>query len=148
MVVLLRSLEIPARWAKGFSPGSPATENGITTYTVRNLNAHSWVEVYFDGYGWVPFEPTPSFQNPDRPVLTQESTSSEETPTASSETTPTSSRETESSETTTSSSATAAVTDDVWLTEELKQTLRNGFFGGLAILGLGLLFYFRVFIYG
>ncbi|MBM9834622.1 transglutaminase domain-containing protein, partial [Enterococcus faecalis] len=59
MVVLLRSLEIPARWAKGFSPGSPATENGITTYTVRNLNAHSWVEVYFDGYGWVPFEPTP-----------------------------------------------------------------------------------------
>ena len=54
MVVLLRSLEIPARWAKGFSPGSPATENGITTYTVRNLNAHSWVEVYFDGYGWVP----------------------------------------------------------------------------------------------
>ena len=143
MVVLLRSLEIPARWAKGFSPGSPATENGITTYTVRNLNAHSWVEVYFDGYGWVPFEPTPSFQNPDRPVLTQESTSSEETPTASSETTPTSSTETESSETTTSSSATAAVTDDVWLTEELKQTLRNGFFGGLAILGLGLLFYFR-----
>ncbi len=74
-------------------------------------------------------------------MLTQESTSSEETPTASSETTPSSSRETES-ETTTSSSATAAVTDDVWLTEELKQTLRS-FFGGLAILGLGLLFYFR-----
>jgi len=31
---------------------------------VRNADAHSWVEVYFDGWGWIPFEPTPGFSLP------------------------------------------------------------------------------------
>jgi transglutaminase-like putative cysteine protease len=84
MVVLLRTLDIPTRWAKGFSPGDPSTENGLTTYTVRNRNAHSWVEVYFAGFGWVPFEPTPNFQNPDRPELQAAASSSEELPNTSS----------------------------------------------------------------
>lgn len=30
-------------------------------YVIRNNDAHSWVEVYFEGYCWLPFEPTPSF---------------------------------------------------------------------------------------
>ena len=35
-------------------------------FTVRNADAHSWVEIYFEGYGWVPFEPTPGFSIPQQ----------------------------------------------------------------------------------
>ena len=66
MVVLLRSLDIPARWAKGFTSGEVIETHGnsISEYEVRNSNAHSWVEVYFPESGWVPFEPTQGFFNP------------------------------------------------------------------------------------
>lgn len=67
MVVLLRSLDIPARWAKGFTSGeviqSGDTADDYDMYEVTNANAHSWVEVYFPGSGWVPFEPTQGFSN-------------------------------------------------------------------------------------
>ncbi|WP_411954826.1 DUF4129 domain-containing transglutaminase family protein [Alkalibacillus sp. S2W] len=69
MVVLLRSLDIPARWAKGFTGGDRAVEQdafpeaGSNVYEIQNNNAHSWVEVYFPDVGWVPFEPTIGFQN-------------------------------------------------------------------------------------
>jgi transglutaminase-like putative cysteine protease len=56
MALMLRMLGIPARVAAGFSPGSP---DGPDRYLVRDLDAHSWVEVYFVGIGWVPFDPTP-----------------------------------------------------------------------------------------
>jgi hypothetical protein len=66
MVVLLRANQIPARWVKGYAPGeltySPVTRRYQAT--VRNKDAHSWVEVYFPGIGWLPFEPTPTFTNP------------------------------------------------------------------------------------
>ena len=39
----------------GFSPGSYNRDTG--EYRVRDLDAHSWVEVYFTGIGWVPFDP-------------------------------------------------------------------------------------------
>src|SRR5690606_39695380 len=39
--------------------------------SVRNADAHSWVEVYFSEVGWIPFEPTPGFTNPT-PVERQE----------------------------------------------------------------------------
>lgn len=80
MVVLLRSQGIPSRWAKGFAPGELTGEaDGYQEYTIRNSHAHSWPEVYFDGYGWIPFEPTPSFNNPDTPATpsTENSTSFE-----------------------------------------------------------------------
>lgn len=66
MVILLRSIGIPSRWVKGFAPGvrSYDSETATDKYTIRNSDAHSWPEVYFEGYGWVPFEPTPSFNNP------------------------------------------------------------------------------------
>jgi transglutaminase-like putative cysteine protease len=56
MVNMLRSLGIPARMAAGFSQG----EWDATTrqFIVRERDAHTWVEVYFPGYGWVEFEPT------------------------------------------------------------------------------------------
>jgi protein-glutamine gamma-glutamyltransferase len=49
---------IPARVAAGFSPGS--YNKDTKEYRVRDLDAHSWVEVGFQGIGWVPFDPTPA----------------------------------------------------------------------------------------
>ncbi|WP_394238857.1 DUF3488 and DUF4129 domain-containing transglutaminase family protein [Niallia oryzisoli] len=64
MVVLLRSLDIPARWVKGYTEGSyTGMEGDLYKYEITNNNAHSWVEVYFSEVGWVPFEPTPGFTN-------------------------------------------------------------------------------------
>jgi hypothetical protein len=58
MALMLRMVGIPARVVAGFSPGTLNRANG--EYRVRDLDAHSWVEVYFNGIGWVPFDPTPS----------------------------------------------------------------------------------------
>jgi transglutaminase-like putative cysteine protease len=58
MVVLARSSGIPARFVSGYSPGYYDAPNA--RYVVRELNAHSWVEVYFPEIGWVEFEPTAS----------------------------------------------------------------------------------------
>ena len=58
MVVLARSSGIPARFVSGYSPGSYDAPN--PRYIVRELNAHSWVEIYFPEIGWVEFEPTAS----------------------------------------------------------------------------------------
>ncbi|WP_230474514.1 transglutaminase domain-containing protein [Calidifontibacillus erzurumensis] len=66
MIVLLRSIDIPSRWVKGYTQGDlvKTLDNGKKLYKVTNANAHSWVEVYFPGIGWVPFEPTKGFRNP------------------------------------------------------------------------------------
>lgn len=62
MVVMLRSVGIPARWVKGFAPGNLGSKsNGIQEYRVTNDNAHSWVEAYVPGTGWIEFEPTIGF---------------------------------------------------------------------------------------
>jgi len=53
---MLRSLGIPTRLVNGFGAGTydPAQHR----YVVRGQDAHTWVESYFPGYGWIPFEPT------------------------------------------------------------------------------------------
>jgi transglutaminase-like putative cysteine protease len=58
MAVLLRTLGIPARLVNGFLQGHYNDVSG--QYTVRASDAHTWVEVYFPDYGWVPFDPTPA----------------------------------------------------------------------------------------
>ena len=58
MAVMLRSLGIPARVAVGYTPGE-LVDSDSNAYVVSNGNAHSWVEVLFDGLGWIAFEPTP-----------------------------------------------------------------------------------------
>ncbi|WP_209125654.1 transglutaminaseTgpA domain-containing protein [Alkalihalobacillus sp. BA299] len=65
MVVMLRTIGIPARWVKGFTQGERVQDldDGNRQYQITNANAHSWVEVYFPGHGWVPFEPTQGFNN-------------------------------------------------------------------------------------
>ena len=55
MTLMLRFLGIPARVAAGFTSGD--YRNG--TWTVTDRNAHTWVEVWFPGYGWLSFDPTP-----------------------------------------------------------------------------------------
>ena len=57
MTVMLRSQGVPARYVNGFRPGE-FNEIG-DDFIVRSSNAHSWVEVHFPGYGWIPFDPTP-----------------------------------------------------------------------------------------
>lgn len=78
MVVMARTLDMPARWVKGYVSGQSANEfifeqylpgeeldlDGPGTFTVRNSDAHSWAEVYFEGFGWIPFEPTSGFSLP------------------------------------------------------------------------------------
>jgi transglutaminase-like putative cysteine protease len=56
MIVMLRHLGIPSRLAAGFSQGS--YDGDEDHYVVREREAHTWVEVYFPGFGWVEFEPT------------------------------------------------------------------------------------------
>ena len=66
MVVMLRSAGIPARWVKGFTGGEQVsrTDDGLLVFEIENNNAHSWVEAYIDGVGWMQFEPTIGFANP------------------------------------------------------------------------------------
>ena len=57
MAIMLRDLDIPSRLVNGFRTGE---FNDLTSqYVIRASNAHSWVEVYFPGYGWMSFDPTP-----------------------------------------------------------------------------------------
>ncbi len=72
-VLMLRSLEIPARMAVGFAQGEFSTETN--RYVVRNLDAHAWPEVYFPGIGWVEFEPTGNQPALSRPVPEDENNS-------------------------------------------------------------------------
>jgi protein-glutamine gamma-glutamyltransferase len=61
LAVMARSLGIPARVATGYAPGEYNPFTGY--YDVRASDAHAWVEVYFPGYGWSTFDPTPSFDS-------------------------------------------------------------------------------------
>ncbi len=56
MAIFLRELGIPSRIADGYLPGDRNERTGQETLLA--LNRHEWVEVYFPGSGWVPFDPT------------------------------------------------------------------------------------------
>ena len=56
MIVMLRAVGIPSRFAVGFDPGD---RNLLTGYfEVRESDAHSWVEVNYPGVGWIQYDPT------------------------------------------------------------------------------------------
>jgi transglutaminase-like putative cysteine protease len=56
MAVLVRALGIPSRISVGYQAGTLQDDG---SYLVQSKNAHAWVEVFFEGYGWLSFEPTP-----------------------------------------------------------------------------------------
>jgi hypothetical protein len=58
MALMLRYLGIPARVAVGFAGGTYDPKQRV--WNVSDREAHAWVEVWFKGYGWVPFDPTPA----------------------------------------------------------------------------------------
>ncbi len=58
MVVMLRAVDVPARWVQGYAGG--ALDPDTREWVIRESVAHSWVEIYFPGYGWQRFEPTPA----------------------------------------------------------------------------------------
>ncbi len=53
---MARTMQVPARVAVGYTPGLAQPDG---TRSVLGKNAHAWPEIWFDGLGWVPFEPTP-----------------------------------------------------------------------------------------
>lgn len=57
MAVMLRTIGIPARVATGFQSGTFNPMSGW--YLIRSSDAHSWVEAFIDGFGWITFDPTP-----------------------------------------------------------------------------------------
>jgi hypothetical protein len=57
MTLMLRYLGIPARVAVGFAGGTFSASRHAWLFT--DYDAHAWVEVWFKGYGWLPFDPTP-----------------------------------------------------------------------------------------
>jgi len=64
MAILLRTIGIPSRVVTGFRGGEFNSLTG--SYIIRARDAHSWVEAYIAGAGWVTFDPTPS--GPPPPV--------------------------------------------------------------------------------
>jgi transglutaminase-like putative cysteine protease len=66
MVVMARSVGIPARLASGYAHGEYSPTANV--YHVRGTDAHAWVEVFFPRYGWIEFEPTTARPPIERPV--------------------------------------------------------------------------------
>ena len=64
--VLARTLGAPSRVAVGFTPGELRPDGW---YSVSNRHAHVWPEIWFNGLGWVPFEPTPASRSPTTPSV-------------------------------------------------------------------------------
>jgi len=65
MAVMARQVGIPARVVTGFLPGASASD-GTVTVTARD--AHAWPELWFPGYGWLRFEPTPATRTGNAPA--------------------------------------------------------------------------------
>jgi transglutaminase-like putative cysteine protease len=64
LAVMARAVGIPARLVSGYTQGE--YQSVSNAYLVRELNAHTWAEIYFPHYGWVEFEPTAS-----QPLITR-----------------------------------------------------------------------------
>jgi transglutaminase-like putative cysteine protease len=72
MAVMARALGIPARIGVGFLPGRPGPDKWRS---VLLTDAHAWPELYFEGTGWVRFEPTPASRSGAAPAWAQPATS-------------------------------------------------------------------------
>jgi len=61
MALLLRDMNVPSRVVYGATSGEEVSQG---EYLIRGSNMHTWVEAYFPGVGWYPFNPTPGFSMP------------------------------------------------------------------------------------
>jgi transglutaminase-like putative cysteine protease len=61
MAVMLRAAHVPARVVLGYTHGPASSRH---TFTITTSDAHAWVEAYFDGIGWLAFDPTPMTGEP------------------------------------------------------------------------------------
>ncbi len=68
MTVMLRMAKVPARYVEGyvitpddFQNAKPTDDEGYYSMDLTDLNAHAWVEIYENNYGWIPIEATPGF---------------------------------------------------------------------------------------
>ena len=75
MAVMARTLGIPSRIAVGYAPGSVVNvKDGQNHYEATSDDLHAWTEIYFQGVGWIDFEPTPgvgsatAFKEPGAPA--------------------------------------------------------------------------------
>lgn len=64
--LMARTLGMPSRVVVGYLPGTSTTtmQGGQTVYSVSSAQLHAWPEVYFDGLGWLGFDPTKSLGTP------------------------------------------------------------------------------------
>ncbi len=64
--LMARTLGMPSRIVVGYLPGTATTDevDGQTLYQVASSQLHAWPEVYFQGIGWIPFEPTVGLGTP------------------------------------------------------------------------------------
>jgi len=67
MTIMARELGIPARVVEGYTNGKFDVKQN--QWVIRGTDAHSWVQIYFAGYGWVNFEPSASFSTFTRPTV-------------------------------------------------------------------------------
>ena len=72
MVIMARELGIPARVVSGYTNGKYDPKQH--QWVIRGTDAHSWVQIYFAGYGWVNFEPSASFPAFARPIASSNGT--------------------------------------------------------------------------
>jgi Transglutaminase-like superfamily/TgpA N-terminal domain len=70
MAIMARELGIPARVVSGYTSGK--FDSKQNEWVIRGSDAHSWVQIYFAGYGWVNFEPSPRFQSFTRPIASSQ----------------------------------------------------------------------------
>ncbi|MEU4389159.1 DUF3488 and transglutaminase-like domain-containing protein [Kribbella sp. NPDC023855] len=86
MALMARILHIPSRVGIGFLPGQPVKDN---EHVVKMHDMHAWPELYFEGSGWVRFEPTPSARVASTPNWTNPLNVSPTSPTTAPTTAPT-----------------------------------------------------------
>lgn len=71
MAVMLRAAGVPSRMAAGYAPGEYDSDSGLRF--IKDSDSHGWVQVYFPGYGWIDFEPTPEWPLHERGLLPEPS---------------------------------------------------------------------------